>query len=175
MPTVITHAMVPLAAAAAFGPNRIAGRMAVMGAMLAMLPDADVVSFLMGIDYADPFGHRGASHSFVAAALAAGLVAAVMPAARSRSCVAFLFFSCASHGLLDTLTNGGLGAALLWPISETRFHAPVTPIQVSPIGGAFFSMRGLAVLASEALWVWLPCAVFALPVFRHVKPKEKGR
>jgi hypothetical protein len=39
---------------------------------------------------------------------------------------------------------------------------PFRPIEVSPIGvRQFFSERGLTVLASEMLWVWLPSAVLA--------------
>ena len=30
--------------------------------VLSMLPDADVITFVWGIDYADPLGHRGAAH-----------------------------------------------------------------------------------------------------------------
>lgn len=55
-----------------------------------------------------------------------------------------------SHGLLDTLTTGGKGVALLWPFSDERFFAPLQFIRVSPIGvGRFLSERGLAVLLSE--------------------------
>ena len=68
----------------------------------------------------------------------------------------------ASHGLLDSLTDGGPGIALLWPFAHDRLFAPVTPIRVSPIGGGFFSARGLETLWSEARWVWLPCAVLAM-------------
>jgi inner membrane protein len=75
----------------------------------------------------------------------------------------FLFFAMASHGLLDACTNGGSGIALLWPFTDTRYFAPFTPIEVSPIGLArFLSTRGAAVMASELLWVWLPCIVLAL-------------
>jgi inner membrane protein len=162
MPTIMSHAIVPITVAFALGGRRIALPVAIAGAVLAMLPDADTVSFLIGIDYADQFGHRGASHSFAAAAFFVGVVMALIPAARTPIGAAFLFISGASHGLLDTLTNGGLGAALLWPVSDTRFHAAVTPIAVSPIGGAFFSARGLTVLLSEALWVWLPCGIIAV-------------
>jgi inner membrane protein len=169
MPTIMSHAVVPLTVAAVLGKNRIPAPVAIAGAVLAMIPDADVVGFKFGVAYADQFGHRGASHSFVAAALFAALIYAVLSAARSRFCAAFLFLSAASHGLLDTLTNGGLGAALLWPFSDQRVHAPVTPIQVSPIGGGFFSARGLAVLVSEALWIWIPCGLLlgVKRVFRH--------
>ena len=42
-----------------------------------------------------------------------------------------------------------------------RIFAPVRLIEVWPIGRDFLSMRGLAVLASEIVWVWLPCLVLA--------------
>ena len=63
----------------------------------------------------------------------------------------------ASHGLLDMLTNGGLGVALFWPFELTRHFAPLTPIAVSPIGlSDFISARGATVLWSEAIWIWMP-------------------
>jgi inner membrane protein len=68
----------------------------------------------------------------------------------------------ASHGLLDALTNGGLGPALLWPFSAERYFAPITPIRVSPIGTNFFGPRALPVLLSEMKWVWLPTAGLAM-------------
>ncbi len=81
--------------------------------------------------------------------------------ARSVSAFVFLTLAMASHGLLDTLTSGGLGAALWWPFSEARIFAPVTPVRVSPIGMGFFSMRGVETLVSELKWIWLPCAAVA--------------
>ena len=30
---------------------------------LSLLPDADVVGFALGVQYGDPWGHRGATHS----------------------------------------------------------------------------------------------------------------
>lgn len=161
MPTIMSHAIVPLALATAIGPARIAPRIALAGAALAMLPDADVIGFTLGIDYADTWGHRGATHALAFAAIAAGVVAMLWREARSIGGFLFLAFAMASHGLLDTLTSGGLGAALWWPFSDARIFAPVTPIRVSPIGANFFSMRGLVTLYSEAVWIWLPCAVAA--------------
>src|SRR5436190_24157522 len=38
---------------------------------LSLLPDADVIGFALGVQYGDPWGHRGATHSLVLA-LAAG-------------------------------------------------------------------------------------------------------
>jgi inner membrane protein len=53
---------------------------------------------------------------------------------------------------------------LLWPFSEARIFAPVTPIRVSPIGAGFFSMRGVETMLSELIWVWLPLASLVVAV-----------
>ena len=63
------------------------------------------------------------------------------------------------HGLLDAMTNGGRGIALLSPVSNQRYFLPWTPIEVSPLGvRGFFNARGLAVMQSEIVWIWLPAA-----------------
>ena len=56
-----------------------------------------------------------------------------------------------SHGMLDTLTDGGLGIALFWPFSNRRYFVPWTPIPVAPIGARMFTARGLRVVMIEAL------------------------
>lgn len=162
MPTIMTHAIVPLAFAAAAGRRRISPRLALAGAAFAMLPDADVVGFALGIDYADTWGHRGATHALAFAVVVAAAVALLWREARSMGAFLFLAGAMASHGLLDALTSGGLGPALLWPASDARIFAPVTPIRVSPIGAAFFSARGAVTILSELTLVWLPCGMLAL-------------
>lgn len=147
----------PLAIAAAAGSGRVSPKLAIAGAVFAVLPDADVIGFRFGIEYADEWGHRGATHSIVFAGFCAGALALVWKEARSLWAFGFLTLAMASHGLLDTLTNGGLGAALWWPFDNSRIFAPETPVRVSPIGRNFFSMRGLATLWSEFQWIWLPC------------------
>jgi len=163
VPTVFTHAIVPVAAAIALGTKRVPPRLIVAGAFAAMLPDADVLAFKLGIAYADDFGHRGASHSLFFAGMVAILGALLhRPLRTSAPFAALWLFGCvASHPLLDALTNGGLGVALWWPFSDARVFWPWRPIAVSPIGSGFFSARGGAVMLSEFAWVWLPCAVLA--------------
>ena len=67
----------------------------------------------------------------------------------------------ASHAVLDTLTDGGLGCALLWPFSEHRYFAPWQPIPVAPIGRAYFSREGLSVALTELIY-FAPVLLFAL-------------
>ncbi|MCF7222073.1 metal-dependent hydrolase [Marilutibacter chinensis] len=164
MPTIITHALVPLAAGIALGSRRIDRRLVLAGMAAAMLPDADVVAFALGIPYADAFGHRGASHSLLFAAVLGALAASFHRSLRAAPALAAIWiFACTlSHPLLDAFTDGGLGVALWWPWSHAREFAPWRPIEVSPIGAGFFSARGLVVLMSEARWVWLPVTALAL-------------
>jgi inner membrane protein len=134
--------------------------------LASILPDLDVLAFKLGIPYAHPFGHRGFFHS-LCFALIWGLAsvpvffrAKGLPK-RQLATLALTFFALtASHDLLDAMTNGGLGVALLAPFSDERIFFPFMPIQVSPIGlRSFFSGRGLEVLANEVVWVWVPVAV----------------
>ena len=127
----------------------------------------DVLAFRLGVPYAAEFGHRGFSHSLLFALAVAIVGAALAPlllSGRWRS-FWFLFLATASHGVLDAFTNGGLGIAFLWPFSGDRYFAPFQPIEVAPLGlSRFLSERGMAVLWSEILWVWLPCFGVAGPV-----------
>ena len=55
MPTVITHAAVPLCIGLGLGSKVIPPRLLFAGIILAMLPDADVLSFKFGIAYGNVF------------------------------------------------------------------------------------------------------------------------
>jgi inner membrane protein len=56
------------------------------------------------------------------------------------------------------MTNGGRGVAFFAPFADTRWHFPMRPIEVSPIGvWSFFSRRGVDVLTNEVVWLWVPC------------------
>ena len=144
-------------------------RALLLGALCAVLPDIDVVGFSYGIHYGDLWGHRGLTHSLVFAALLSGALVAAWYRQRDARVKAILclyfFLAAASHGLLDALTNGGLGVAFLSPFDTTRYFFGFRPVAVSPIGvSEFFTSYGAQVLASEALWIWLPSAALLLSV-----------
>ncbi len=65
MPTVITHAAVPLCIGLGLGSKVIPPRRYLPESILAMLPDADVLSFKFGIAYGNVFDHCGFTHSLV--------------------------------------------------------------------------------------------------------------
>jgi inner membrane protein len=130
---------------------------------LSLLPDADVIGFSFGVEYGDPWGHRGATHSIafaLALAAAIGLAAPKFKLPRLRTWVVASIVL-VSHGLLDTMTDGGLGCALLWPFDLTRYFAPWRPIPVAPIGLYFFSPYGLFVALRELI-LFAPVTLFAL-------------
>lgn len=158
MPTVFTHAAVPLALWCAAARGTVSPRLLLAGVAAAMLPDADVLGFALHIPYADAFGHRGASHSLLFAALLGflALFAHRLLHASRLQVARFVFICALSHPLLDALTSGGLGVALWWPWHHERLFAPWRPIRVSPFANGFFSLRGLQTLLSELRWVWLP-------------------
>lgn len=165
MPTILTHAVVPLAIGLGLGRGLVPARLLAAGVAASILPDADVLAFRLGIAYSHELGHRGFSHS-IAFALLLGLAAMAcchaLRSTRDRA-FGFVFLAALSHGLLDSLTSGGMGVALLWPLSDARFFAPWQVIRVSPLSlQQILGPRGAVVLASEFQWVWLPGALVGL-------------
>jgi inner membrane protein len=135
----------------------------VVWSLLSLSPDADVLGFRLGIPYAHAFGHRGALHSF-AFLLCVALAISVLARAFGRSALRTGLLASVvllSHPLLDVLTDGGLGCALLWPFAAQRYFAPLRPIPVAPIGRAFFSSAGFSVALVE-LVMFAPLFAYAL-------------
>jgi len=138
-------------------------RLWVAGVLCAAAPDLDVLAFSFGLPYEHLLGHRGLLHSIPFAAVVAALVAWLVATPSWPRAWLYLFLAMASHGVLDAFTNGGLGVALLSPFDRTRYFFPFRPIEVSPLSvGAFVSARGLAILANELVWVWLPFGILGV-------------
>jgi inner membrane protein len=170
----IGHVAVGLACSRLRSPERV-GPLAWAGALcaLALLPDIDVVAFRLGIPYSAPFGHRGALHSMVAAAIGAALIGLVAWwfGMRPLPIVGIAALVLASHGLLDSMTDGGLGIALFWPFSDRRYFAPWRPIPVAPLGLRILSPHGLGLMLGECL-MFLPLFLIGLWP-RRGKPWER--
>ncbi|WP_139922733.1 metal-dependent hydrolase [Hymenobacter sp. DG01] len=143
----------------------------VLAAACAFLPDADVIGFKFHVAYGSLWGHRGLSHSL----LAAGMVAFVgtglcqllrrgpTPSPAPKRLWLLLFLATASHGVLDAMTTGGLGVAFYSPFQSERYFFGFRPIAVSPIGVKnFLGEWGVRVLRSEVQWVLLPCLMALL-------------
>src|SRR5439155_8844979 len=128
-------------------------------------------------------GQPELSHSLLFAALWSLLVISceyrkLMKFSRHRwSLVSLFFLVTASHGILDALTNGGLGVAFFSPFDTARYFFPWRPIRVSPVGvGRFFSGHGAAIMASEIEYVWLPLATLwaGVEVLRRSRARKSG-
>jgi inner membrane protein len=176
VPTVFTHAAVPVAVGIGLGRERIPPRLLALGVAASVMPDLDSIAFRLGIPYQVTLGHRGVTHSLVFAVGVALLGACAFRPLRTTFGLAFCFLllAAASHGVLDAFTTGGYGIALLWPWSTRRYVAPLQVIEVAPLTlSRLLSPRGATVLASELRWVWLPCGLVALAlagVRRYLQP-----
>jgi inner membrane protein len=141
MPTVFAHGVFAWASVNVILRNRMGKSAAFAAISLAILPDADVIAFKLGIGYGEPLGHRGLSHSIAFALCTAAIATWLLlrtwrQSIRPRGISLFfaLFIAAISHPLLDMLTNGGHGVALFAPLSWDRVFFSIRPIPVSPIG-----------------------------------------
>jgi inner membrane protein len=165
MASLFSHAVAAAAIGACFYGARAPKSVYLTGALCSLVPDVDVIGFAFGIRYGDFWGHRGFTHSVVFAALLASLFIALgfrdgVSGTSRASLWLYFFLAALSHGLLDAMTDGGLGVAFFSPFDTHRHFLPWQPIGVSPIGFTrFFSDRGLVVLRSELLWIWLPTLI----------------
>ena len=167
MASAFSHAVAALSIGTCFYRPHTPKRLWVAGALCSILPDIDVIGFRFGIRYGDFWGHRGFTHSLVFAVLLSGAAATILCRRKNLgmgrfALFGYLFLATASHGVLDAMTDGGLGVAFFSPFDNRRYFLPWRPIRVSPISlHRFFSGRGYAVLQSELLWIWIPAFVFA--------------
>ncbi len=166
MPTVFTHAVVAGAATQVFSPRELRNRILAFSVLGSILPDIDVLWFYFGVRYEDFLGHRGFFHSFAFALLLAVFFVAAFFRQFSflsrpwRLWVLYFFCVTASHGVLDGLTDGGLGIAYFSPADDTRYFLPWRPIPVSPIGvSGFLTLYGAKVLLWECFIVWIPALI----------------
>lgn len=161
----IGHVAVGMAAGRAYTKDPATMKRAMIAfSIVSLWPDADAISFALGIPYGAPFGHRGATHSILAALFVAllGYGAAYRDGLPRVRTATYTFVVAVSHGLLDTMTyGGGYGCALLWPLSNQRFWAPFRFIPISPIGGALISTRGAWVMLTE-LVIFSPFWLYAI-------------
>lgn len=171
MPTIFSHAIF----ATVIGKSALTKTQSfffwLLVVLCAMIPDADVIGYSFGVERGSLFSHRGITHS-IFFALLLGAFVALLAHKFLRTSISFgklfVFFALAAftHPLLDMLTDGGSGVALLAPFSGERFFFPWRPIEVSPIGVRFFSSRGIEVILSEIIWVWLPAfLILAAAIF----------
>lgn len=144
----------------------------ILAIISSIIPDADVVSFKLGIPYEHWLGHRGLTHSILFSVTWAILLTVVFGKSRKMIFFIVLFLATISHSLLDAMTTGGEGVGFLIPFNDSRYFLPFSPIKVSPIGiERFFSKWGWKVICSEFIWIGIPCLVVL--VMNYVKKKRE--
>lgn len=157
------HVAPAVAMALVLGPQRVPWRWCVLGALFAVMPDADALLVLWRVDsYDGPYGHRGFSHSLGMALLAGlmgGLWARMHPEHRHRSTGlgVYLALCWASHPFLDSLLDVGICNAWLWPLNTERLCFSWRPV---PMRGV--SLFGWKRFAMELQWIGLPLMVGTL-------------
>lgn len=174
MPTIVTHAAVPICLGLGLGKAKIPPALLFTGIAFSVVPDLDVLSFKLGIAYANAFGHRGFTHSllFAFALPALALLFKRWFKVGYWRIWWFLTACLLSHSILDSLTTGGMGVGWLWPWSQERFFAPVQVIKVAPFQLAqYLKPNGIAVIQSELLWVWLPGVIMMIGLIMLRKQK----
>lgn len=179
MASIFSHAAVALAIGALSTTRSMPPKFWWLSVVCSILPDVDVLSFVFGIDYGDLFGHRGLTHSLsFAFVLAFVVVRFWFRDVRTWSrmwwvLLAHFILVTASHGMLDAMTDGGLGIAFFAPFNNSRYFFPWRPVMVSPIGIVpFFSRYGVDVLISEFVWIWLPAGMLWLISKVGLKTRE---
>jgi len=183
MASALTHAFAAVVLTKTVSRQKRDWRFWTLAVASSILPDADVLGFAFGIEYGDLLGHRGLSHSVLFAA-AWSLLAVSCEYSGLRkfprrwwSLVGLFFLVTVSHGVLDAMTNGGLGVAFLSPFDSERYFFPWRPIRVSPVGvGRFISGQGVSIVASEIEYVWLPLAALwaAVALLRRRVGRQSG-
>jgi len=169
MASAVTH----LFAAGVLGKTFMARKMPVrfwaLAAFCSLIPDIDLIGYSYGIKYGDMLGHRGFTHSLSFAFLLSILVVGAAFHALPRfskawwQLVGYFFLATASHGVLDAMTDRGLGTGFFIPFDDSRYFLFWRPLHASPLRIArFFSEQGVHIITGELLSVWLPlCAIYA--------------
>ena len=181
MPTIFTHALSGWILSKGLLKDK-PKRFWLLSILLPLLPEADVIAFRFGIPYEHVLGHRGITHS-IFFAICVGIAVSFLAFRNSgfsmgKLCLLALWFSLitASHGILDAMTSGGKGVALLAPFDNSRYFFDFRPIRVSPIRiEVFLGKRGLLTLWSELRWVILPLSIFSGVMYALLNKKRPSR
>ena len=150
MATIFSHAAAAVALGKVYEGGRTRPRFWWLAAACSIVPDFDTFGLFFGIRYGDALGHRGFSHSLLFALLVGFVVASAffrdVPRLSGRwwRLVLFFFVATASHGVLDALTNGGLGVAFFSPSTRGATSFRGAPSRFRPSGWASLGRRASA-------------------------------
>lgn len=162
--STVGHLFVGAAASRYALPNTSGLRRLVFAALLvsiAVAPDLDLALLpALGVPESLTLGHRGATHSLVAALAVVVIVTLLAIAVRlgARRVAIGALLAIGSHAILDSLTPGP-GVAWLWPFTTMRFPTlPILPMAPLP---QLLNPHGLMLLLGEVI-VFSPFLVYAV-------------
>jgi len=151
--TGLTHSLAGAVIGAAISRQPLG---AALGAIAGLIPDIDEPRSTLGSKvpilsaiFRLTLGHRGITHTAIAAALFSvlGLVVAPYVGLGSVMCAVIAFLSATSHIVLDSLTPSGTQA--LWPLQK-RFSGPIRtgsllelPVTTFLGGSLWFLLKGM--------------------------------
>ncbi|RKH64682.1 metal-dependent hydrolase [Corallococcus llansteffanensis] len=164
MASLFTHAAWTALVVRARPGAALSRRLLVAAGLCACVPDLDFALAPLSQQPGDLWAHRGLLHSplFLLALAVVGAALVTPPGEWRRSLPRHMFvlwLAGCGHVLLDLLTWGGPGTALLAPFSEARFQLPrpLRLVPVVPVGmDEWLGRLGVQVLAVEALFILLP-------------------
>jgi membrane-bound metal-dependent hydrolase YbcI (DUF457 family) len=173
MATPVGHYLVGLSIAALAARSPAERRRAPWWALIACAPDLDALPGLAVGDLSR--FHHGASHSLVAAGVAAAAVTA-FAAYRRRATVGvpvLAFALYVSHSVLDGFTSdfaAPVGVPLLWPFSPATFQAPWPLLpNVQHTQAPVVSMHNALLMVREGL-IFTPLVGLVLAIRSSVVP-----
>ncbi len=153
----LTHALLGGTIGATVLGRRLGWRAAVWGGVAAAVPDLDILPVLLSDPISEWRLHRGATHSFIVATLAAplfGWIAArrAPETGRRRAWrdwgLLWLLGLC-SHIILDVMTS--YGTQILWPLSPFRAAWHVIPV-IDPLYSVLVLLPFLAGMLLARHW-----------------------
>lgn len=110
-----------------------------LAAACAFLPDADVIGFKFHVPYAGLWGHRGLTHSILAAAVVATVLVGFYSLRRATLAPALtriwvlLFLATASHGVLDAMTTAVWGLLFSAQSTSSAIFSAFVPFRYFPL------------------------------------------
>jgi inner membrane protein len=154
-------------------------RLMAVGALCAVMPDADLLLVALHLDhYSGTYGHRGFSHS-LGFAMAIGLMGVLWARRSQRSwrrtglVGVYLALCTSSHPLLDGVLDAGICNACLWPLDGSRLCLGWRPV---PMRGV--ALLGWERLGTELLWIGVPLLLIAnggMLIRAVLRPSGAGR
>jgi inner membrane protein len=163
MATPVGHYLLGLSVTQLLAKDRDERRQGIWLAMIACVPDLDVIPGLL-VGRLNQF-HHGASHSFFAAAVFSLLAVWVFRRwgwELSGRMLLLFFLLYASHNVLDILcldTGPPFGVPLFWPLSAEAYQSPWLLLpDVHHTNKALFSTHNLLLIIREVL-LFLPLVV----------------